>query len=183
MARTLVVLGVGKFPNTGTATLVEDEPRVIAIDIELANPDDPYGAILEGSGRLTVKVRKLPAILSFEKGMFGYTDVYASSLSMNSKPEVFRIRIEYDVVDATQEERDENNAVFLELSSKNDDRTWSCRGLIARGDGGDIFTRVRSFNYRTTSRQSNESLESWQQRVNREMNWFAHYPIEIVDII
>jgi hypothetical protein len=105
----------------------------------------------------------LPAILSFEEGMFGSTDVYAASLSMNSKPEIFRIGIEYDVVDATQEERDENNAVFLEVSSKNDDQTWSCKVLITRGDDGDAFTRVGSFNYQTrgsASRRPNESLES-----------------------
>jgi hypothetical protein len=178
--------GAVEFPSSHTATLVEDEPRVVAIDIELANPDDPYGAILEGSGRLTLKVRKLPAILSFKEGLFGSTNAYAASLTANSKSEVFRIGIEYDVLDATQEERDENNAVFLELSSKADDQTWSCKGLIARGDGGDIFTRVGSFNYQTrepASRRRNESLESWQQRVNSELNWFAHCPIEIVDII
>lgn len=180
------ISGPVEFPSSRTATLVEDEPRVVAIDIELANPNDPYGAILEGSGRLTLKVRLLPAVLSFTDGLFGSMKSYAASLAMNSKPDVFRIQIEYDVLDDTDEERDESNAVFLELSSKTDDQTWSCKGLIARSDGGDTFTRVGSFSYQTqepASRRHNESVESWHQRVNSELNWFAHCPIKVVDII
>ncbi|KAF2251144.1 HET-domain-containing protein [Trematosphaeria pertusa] len=49
----------------------EVEPRVLHINLQLANPADPYGALLTGSGHLTVRGKINAAYLMLEKSPFG----------------------------------------------------------------------------------------------------------------
>ena len=166
----------------------EDDLRIVGIEMELVNPVNPYGALLEGSGRLTLKVRLLSAVLSFREGLFGEVDTLGSSIRMNGSHDtgIFQVRISYDALDATEEERDMNNVVFLEMSSKCTDSAWSCRGLVARGLSEDTFTRIGTFDYRTRDeecRRKNESLEAWHKRVDREFSWFSRCQVRIIDLI
>jgi len=169
-----------RFKSTG-----EHEPQIIAIDIELANPADPYGALLEGSGRLTVRARMSPAVLRFEERRDGMLEVFAGSISMGGGNDIFQIPITYDALE-TEEERGENNAVFLELSTVLGEQKWSTKGLIARGEGNDTFTRIGTFDYTTSderSRQNDESLEAWQKRMHYEFCWFSGNKEKVVDIV
>jgi hypothetical protein len=177
------VNGPVEFPTSRSTD--EHEPQIIAVDIKLTNPADPYGALLEGSGRLTVRARKGPAVLSFKEGRDGVMQVLAASISMGGGSDIFQIPITYDALE-TEEERGENNAVFLELSSVRGDHTWSTKGLIARGDVADTFTRIGTFHYTTPEgrrRQKGESLEAWQKRMYHEFCWFSGNKEEVVDII
>ncbi|KAH0565008.1 hypothetical protein GP486_001606 [Trichoglossum hirsutum] len=164
----------------------EDELPIVAIDIELANPANPYGELLEGSGHLTLKARTLMALLTFvEDKAFG-PEVFAKGVMMRRNITTFTIRVSYDALDPTDEERDANNVVLIELSSKCGDHNWSCRGMVVRLVTEDIYTRVETFEYKTDGtnrRKDDESLEQWQQRVFRELSWFSGECAKVIDII
>lgn len=88
----------------------------------------------------------------------------------------------YDAVDETEEERAENSAAFLELSTKRTDRLWWSKGLIVRSTSGDSFVRIGTFKT-TVKRERGESNEAWEDRLDREYNWFNRIRPKIVDII
>jgi hypothetical protein len=164
----------------------EDEPPIVAIKIELAKPANPYGALLEGSGRLTLKARTVMAFLTFvEDKAFGPL-VLAKGVMMKRNITTFVVQVSYDALDPTQEERDANNVALVELSSKCGDYDWSCRGLVVRYVTEDTHTRVGTFEYETDEtnrRKDDESLEQWQQRVFRELSWFSGERTQVIDIV
>jgi len=162
------------------------KPIIMAVDTKLVNPDDPYGAVQEGSCQLIVKARLSPAALRFETDVDGKLKARAGSISMGGKADVFEIPISYDAVEP-EPERGENNAVFLELSSVLEDHRWSTRGLVARGKGGtNIFIRIGTFDcsgQHNRTRQENKSVEDWKRRARYELCWFDGNPEEDYIII
>ena len=128
----------------------EDEPPIIAINIELVNPANPYGALLEGSGRLTLKSRTLLAFLTFVEDKVFRLRVYAKGIMVKRDFATFVVQVSYDALDATDEKRDANNVQLIELSSKCGDHEWSCRGLVVRCVTEDTYTRVGTFEYKLT---------------------------------
>ena len=165
----------------------DHEPQIVHVDLALCNPDHPFGAVLEGSGRLVVKARLLPAVLQFAPRMFSGVRTSVGSIMMNSSSgDLFHTDISVDSLSEAEEAKAENDAVLLELSSSLTEWEWSSRGLIARSCGEDTFTRIGTFQYRTKNdkkRKDSESLEEWMKRADQEYNWFGRVKTEIYDII
>ncbi|KAG7293884.1 hypothetical protein NEMBOFW57_003944 [Staphylotrichum longicolle] len=175
--------GPVEVPSKSASELEDMEPQVLDLDLQLRNPNFAYGALVEGTGRLTLRIKLLPAVMDFSgRGLFGKLEVTGASMAMNGSMGVFRIPVEYDALNETDEERDENNAVFLELCSKYTRDSWTCRGLIARSRGEDTFTRVGCFDYRARRRED-ESANAWEQRAYREYCWFSKLDATVVDIL
>ncbi len=175
--------GPVEMPSKSASDLEDMEPQVMDLDLQLSNPDFSYGALVEGTGRLTLRVKLLPAVLDFSgRGLFGSLEVTGASLARNGSMNVFRLPVEYDALDETDEERDENNAVFLELCSRYTSESWMCRGLIARSIGDDTFTRVGCFDYHAR-RSDSESVHAWEQRAYRQYCWFNNVDGTVVDIV
>ena len=164
----------------------EDEPPIVAVDIELVNPANPYGALLEGSGRLTLKTRSLMAMLVFvEDNAFGL-QVVARGFMVARNLTIFAVKVSYDALDTTDEERDANNVMLVEMSTKCGEYDWSCRGFVVRYVTEDTYARVGTFEYKTDEtnrRKDDESLEEWQQRVFRELSWFSGERATVIDIL
>jgi hypothetical protein len=126
------------------------------------------------------------AILYFvEDEAFGL-QVIAKGVMMRRDITTFIVSVSYDALDPTDAERDANNVMLVELSSKCGDDVWSCRGLVVRYVTEDTHTRVGTFEYKTDEtnrRKDDESLEQWQQRVFRELSWFSGERAKVIDII
>lgn len=164
----------------------EDEPPIVAISIELADPANTYGALLEGSGRLTLRTRTLIALLTFVEDEALLPQVFAKGIMVNRNLTAFVVQVSYDALDSTDEERDANNVMLVELFSNCGDHDWSCRGLVVRYVTEDTYTRVGTFEYRTNEtdrRKEDESLEQWQERVFRELSWFSGERAKVIDIV
>jgi len=97
----------------------EDSSSILHFDIEPAKTKSPYGALLEGSGRLTIRARLNAAVLTFKEGrdlLNDDLDVYAAFALQDGSDErggfrSRRIRISYDALDETEEERRENKFI------------------------------------------------------------------------
>jgi hypothetical protein len=161
------------------------EPQIVTIDIEPENAANPYGTLLEGSGRLVVKARRLTTALMFSPAEFGRTDTYAAALKMNETGGLFQIRISVDSLEEAIEAGEEGGNDLLELSGLCTDEMWLTRGLVARRYGEDSFTRLGTFEYQATGsdgRRQSETAEEWRLRASREFNWFGRVKTEIYDI-
>jgi hypothetical protein len=173
-----------EFPIASSLDMVE--PQVVAVDIDLQNTAHPYGAIIEGSGRLVVKGRRLTAVLLFSPEGFGGTSTSATSLKMNETGGLFLIRISVDSLEEARKAADEGGIELLELSSLCTDERWWTRGLVVWRYGEDSFTRLGTFEYQTDdtdSRKEDESVDDWRLRASREFNWFGIVRTGIYDIL
>lgn len=110
----------------------EDTSCILHLDLDLANAESPYGALLEGFGRLTVRARLNAAYLTFKQGRSLWNDdpdAYASFILLGGNDErgnvkTKTIHISYDALDETGEDRQENNAVLMELQTHCTAHTW-----------------------------------------------------------
>jgi hypothetical protein len=185
------IAGPVKFPIP--SSMDKDSSSILHFDIELVNTKSPYGALLEGSGRLTVRARFNSAALIFNEGrslLNDDLDVYAGFVLLGGSvergdPRTMRIRISYDALDETEEERQENNAVLMELQTMCTTHKWMTRGLVCRSLSEDTFFRVGTFEYQTVqdSRQDGESLDEWYMRVDQDFNWFKLIEYGQYDIV
>jgi hypothetical protein len=174
--------GPVKFPSLSEFDEEGAELPIVEVEIELANPANPYGPLLEGSGRLTLKTRTLLCMLTFVEDPYFGLEVTAKGIMFRHGITTFDVKVSYDALDATKDERDMNNVILIELSSICGERTWSCRGLVARGFTDDAFTRIGTFRFRT-GRGDEENLADWHQRVFRDYSWFHGERIKIIDIV
>ncbi|RYO96356.1 hypothetical protein DL765_011607 [Monosporascus sp. GIB2] len=157
------------------------EPQVVDHDLQLSNPTFPYGPLVEGAGRLTLRAKLLNAVLAFNQHtMFGKNVVTASAFAKNGSSLPFTILIWFDALE-NDEDREEP-AFLLELSSKFTDFLWASRGLVARKVGDDTFIRVGCYN-RTVLRNASENPEDWERRAHHDFCWFNSAPTAIVDIV
>lgn len=173
-----------EFPLASSLDRVE--PHVVAVDIDLQNTANPYGAITEGSGRLVVKGRRLTAVLVFSPAQFGGTKTSATSIRMNETGGLFKVRISVDSLEEARKAADDGGTDLLELSGLCTDKSWSTRGLVVWRCGEDSYTRLGTFEYKTdgtASRKQNESVEDWRLRASREFNWFGSVKTGIYDIL
>ncbi|RSL54077.1 hypothetical protein CEP54_010094 [Fusarium duplospermum] len=184
------ISGPIKFPSP--SPMDDDDSSILHVDIELANRQSSFGALLEGSGRLTIRARLNAAVLIFKEsqGLVDDLDVYAGFLILGRGNEgddaaTRMIRISYDSLDESEEEMRENNAVLMELQTKCTTHRWMTRGLVCRSLSEDTFTRVGIFEYETVqdSRREGESLDDWYKRVDRSLNWFKLLPFSEYSII
>jgi hypothetical protein len=176
--------GPVKFPFASSLDLVE--PDVVAVDIDLQNIANPYGSIIEGSGRLVVKGRRLITTLLFYPAQFGGTKTLATSIRVNEPGAFFKVRISVDSLEEARKAADDGGTDLLELSGLCTDERWSTRGLVVWRYGEDSFTRLGTFEYKTDvtdSRKENESVEDWRLRASREFNWFGSVKTGIYDIL
>lgn len=158
------------------------EPQVVDYELQLSNPTFPYGSLVEGSGRLTLRAKRLNAVLNFNQHtMFGKKVVTASSFAKNGSSLPFCILVWLDTLDENEEDREEP-VVLLELSSKFTDFLWASHGLVARNVGGDTYIRVGCYK-RTEQRNAGEDLENWERRAHHYLCWFNGAPATIVDIV
>jgi hypothetical protein len=102
----------------------------VAVDIDLQNSANPYGAIIESSGRLVVKARRLATILIFSPEQFGGTLTWATSFRVNETGGLFKILTSVDSLDEARKAADDGGTDLLELSSLCTDQKWSTRGLV-----------------------------------------------------
>jgi len=167
----------------------EDSSSILHFDIEPVNTKSPHGALLEGSGRLTIRARLNAAALIFKEGrdlLNGDLDVYVGFALLDGSDErgnmrTMRVRVSNDALDETEEERRENNAVLMELQSMCTTHKWMTRGLVCRNLSEDTF-RVGRFEYQT-SRKDGESLDEWYMRANQDFNWFKLIQCDQYDIV
>jgi hypothetical protein len=163
--------------------LNEEGPEILGIDLELTNPADPYGSLREGSGRLTLNARILPAVPMPPERSVGTYNARLGFLAMNDSPDVYMTLAKYDTSDPDDGD-EKHNTVLLEFSSKCGEHAWSCKGVVLRSIDGKTFKRRGVFDFSTREgRRRDESLEAWQQRVDREYNWFKCCTLEVIHII
>jgi hypothetical protein len=169
--------GPVKFPRI--SDLERHKPHIVAVQVPLKIEAHPYGAIHESAARLTVKARMSPAVLDFKPGLFGRVNTYASGISGNAG--IFTTEIKVDCLEEARQAKEENNAVFLELSSSHSDNEWSTRGLIARGYGEKSFLRIGTFIH--SENRGQRSSSTWDHMVETQLDWFGSDRAEIYDIL
>lgn len=160
----------------------QDGPKILDITLELTNPTHPYGALREGSGRLTLKGKKIPAVLMFPGKNIGTFNTNPRTSFSTDKPDEYNTFVSYDAL--PPEEEDSRNIVLLEFATSCQINGWSCRGLILRDLGEQTFVRLGVFDFATLyGRKEGEESEAWKQRVDQEYNPFRHCLPEVIYII
>jgi hypothetical protein len=158
-------------------------PKILDITLEPANPAHPYGALCDGSGRLTLEAKKTPAVLMFPGKNIGTFNANPRTVGMTDKPDEYNTFVWYDAL--LPENEDNHNIVLLEFatSCRRLGDGWSCRGLVLRDLDGQTFIRLGVFDFSTMyGRRKDEDLETWKQRMDQEYNPFRHCVPEVIHI-
>jgi hypothetical protein len=150
----------------------------------LKSSSAPYGAILEGSGRLTLKGRMLPVVHSAIR-RDAREDIDETIEFMNMNGQSYKIRVEFDASEPEPEDETspEDDVMLFEFLSCYDEKyKWLSRGLVLRWLRGEIFSRLGVFEF-NSYRDYCESRQEWNKRVDRDHIWFKDCVPTVLEII